>query len=229
MSSIRSMLVAIITLPMILMIFPLPTHANEPIVIADHTGDALFRELGDYLWHRPQVGQTIFAGDRLRVRDGDTQIKFPQADLSILGQGEVELPVEIVGGYAEPWRNDLRLFIGEYEIDSRRSMSKKTLTILTLFGQLEVRPGAIFTVTVTHLGSQIFVETGSIMIRHRIHKSLRIAEVTQGQSVHFSLKGFRFQRPQSDKLAARSPHKPTTHPHFCPSQRALFLCKNPSN
>jgi len=172
--------------------FSSTVFADEVIRVTDVKGDALFRELGDYMWSKPEIGQFIFAGDRLRVRFGEAAIEFPQGTLRIIDQGEVELPVQLVDGFAAPWKNDLTLFIGSYEFESNGSEGR--LKIQTLFGVIDVGGAARFTIDTNVNGSEIKVLAGNVRIKHRKNRTQSPITLGSGQSLGIGLRGFQLAK-----------------------------------
>lgn len=170
---------------------------SEPeITITDLKGEAFVREAGDYMWRRPEAGQMLFAGDHLQLRSGELRIAFPQATLQVFDRSRLELPVELVDGFAEPWNNDLVLLIGSFEVSHVGSLSVPPLKITTSFGQIVIEGSASFTLRNDPGSSNLNVLSGQVTVRHRWKSDLPPAVVSAGSGLLLTSKGL---RPMTDR------------------------------
>jgi len=164
---------------------------KDSISVSSVEGDALIRELGDYFWCRPRVGKLLDAGDRVRLRRGEFQMALPHGTLAIYDEGELELPARLVDGFAEPWANDIRLYIGDYGFDLNVGADGRPLRLITLFGEIEAQEKARFTVRITPRGSEIFVQSGRLTVRHRLAKGKPFVTLAEGDAARVSMRGIR--------------------------------------
>ena len=157
-----------------------PAMAQDEIFnVGNVRGDALVRPAGEYFWRYPAEGQAIEAGDRVRLRTGHIDVHFPQGLLRMDGPGEMEIPVDLADGIAEPWKNDIQLYIGQYNLEFRgeRLLKVKTLFAEVLSTQAEVRIDQQLDKVV------ISVISGNIVVCHLRRNDLISLAATDGQSV----------------------------------------------
>jgi hypothetical protein len=173
---------------------------DPAITVAGVEGNTLLREVGEYMWSRPEKGQNIYAGDRLRLRNGELEIDFPQGSMTVFDLGELEIPVELADGYAEPWANDLRLYIGDYAFDMLAG--EQSLKIRTLFGEIETNGPAKFSLKITVSGTDLNVFSGSVTVSHRSPASLNPQTVEAGNSAMISKKKIRLSTGRAKALPA---------------------------
>ena len=157
----------ILVLSLLFCAFSIPGFADDGIVIMEVKGNALYREVGDYLWKNPEAGQGIYAGDNLQVRHGEALIDFPQGSVTISETGRIELPVDLVDGFSEPWDNELILLIGNYAIDFTGDAIRPVLKITTAFVEIEVDAMAKITLKNSAKANRLSVIAGTVTVRHR--------------------------------------------------------------
>lgn len=164
------------------------SFAGETFHVQNVQGDAIVRPAGEYMWRTPAEGQEIDVGDRIRVRNGSVDIRLPLGVVSMNGPGEMEIPAEVVNGLAEPWREDVRLFIGEYAIRIRGGPS---LVLRTLFADISGSKAEIL-LNQTQNSIHLKVLTGEVHVNHRRGGSLPTEVVAAGQDLIIAPSGMRF-------------------------------------
>lgn len=152
-------------------------------------GDCLAREVGEYLWRRPNEGQAIYAGDRIRLRNGEARIEFPQFTFRMFEYAEVEVPVQLIDGFAEPWQNDLELFVGSYSFEFNENSKLNPIKLVTMYGDISVETDARFSVEITVDGIEINVLSGSISLKHRNVGSHKQVKVNQSHAAQITSSG----------------------------------------
>jgi len=144
-------------------ILPEALAQDESFNVGLVEGNAKLRPIGDYLWRTPSRGQSLDAGDRLRVRNGRLEVLFPQGLVRMEETGEMEIPVDLTEGIPEPWADDVMLYIGEYTLQHRGERSWK---IKTLFAEIEPQSTTTeFQIRQTQEGMEIQILSGSIAIQ----------------------------------------------------------------
>jgi hypothetical protein len=176
-------MIALLIAASAMLLFAGQADADDEMLVFDVQGDALVRELGDYLWRRPANGLALYAGDRLRLRQGEIAVAFPQATLRILDEGEIEVPVELVDGFAEDWENDVELLNGSYTIDLNDLNKERPLMILTHSAQVETDGTAQVKMNVTVDGVSVTVLSGQVTIRHRITGAIKNASAGMNANI----------------------------------------------
>lgn len=160
----RKIIITMATTVIFLFGFYALAFAQNSIEITQVQGDSLVRELGDYMWKNPNKGTELYAGDRMRVRGGELAVLFPQAEIRILDEGEMEIPVEVVDGYAGMWENDLDVYIGTYEIRFREQRAGLELTLDTPFADITADDNSVFNLDITASGMTVEVLFGKVTI-----------------------------------------------------------------
>lgn len=157
----------ILTFSLLVPMFATTAIGDESFTISEVQGDSLFREAGDYMWRRPSGGDVMYAGDRLRVRNGELTLILPQSTMTVINEGEVQIPVELIDGLPEPWDNDIEMYIGSYTFQMVEQKEGRELKLVTPCGEIEASDDARFNLEVTVKGSTITVLAGKVFIKHR--------------------------------------------------------------
>lgn len=167
-------------------------HAQDDdrLAIESATGQTIVRPVGDYLWKTARGGLVLGAGDRVRVRSGEAQIELPQADLTVIGDGEFEILCSLVGGVLQPWTNDVQLYIGTYELAFHESSSRPGLTAYTLFAEMASTDARVEIVESAE-GTRVTVREGTVRIRHRNESGTSPKVLRAGETAWFGSRNLR--------------------------------------
>ncbi|MCB1153130.1 MAG: hypothetical protein H6684_12595 [Deltaproteobacteria bacterium] len=149
-------------------------------------GVAKIQSLGQDDWSSAPHGQVLSAGDRVRVSDGNANVRFANASLFILGKGEVQIP--LVGGESSA---DALIGLGQYRIAFNRTENGTSggLTMLTPFGEVTANDDAVFTVSNEGPVQLVSVNTGSLTVAHTVRPELAQRIVASGSSLAMNASG----------------------------------------
>jgi hypothetical protein len=172
---------------------------DDSFPVSNVQGDANFRAAGEYFWRHPAEGQSLDVGDRVRVRNGAINVKFPQGLLRMEGPGEMEIRAELIDGIPEPWRNEIDLFVGLYTIHVQ---GDRLLRAKAIFTDIESCDATVI-VRQTPKATEIEVFSGSVVIRHTRMEQQPIT-VKAGQAARADSKGIRFIEPSSTLVASNN-------------------------
>lgn len=150
-------------------------------------GDCLVREVGEYFWRGPEEGQAIYVGDRIRLRNGEVRIDFPQFTFYMFEYAEIEVPVILIDDFAEPWKNDLELFIGSYTFDFRENAVSSPIKLITQYGDIMVDNPARFSLEISQQGCEFSVLSGKVDVRLRNSISNKSTIIKTGQTAQMTL------------------------------------------
>ncbi len=160
--------------------------ADQVFDVNNVYGDAIYREVGEYLWKKANDNTVLYSGDRMRLRTGQAEVAFPQGNVTVSGNGELEIPVAIsADGYAEAWQNDVILYFGNYDL--RVKATGKPLLIKAQYGDLEATQEATFKLQITKMGAFLTVLSGKVNARH----GSTIQVVSAGQQASLDPKAIR--------------------------------------
>lgn len=192
-----------VVLALTIVAFTVTAFADDTISVTELEGSALVREVGEYLWRSPEVGQAVYAGDRIRLRSGEMKMVFPQGSMLMYGNGEVELPVALVNNLVEPWNNDLALFVGSYDFDLSEEVTEQPLHLVTLFGRIVASHAAKFDIRVTPKGTILTVLSGQVRVHHRLLRDVYAKNVKAGDVLRINSEAMRIYKGEAAVLAIK--------------------------